>query len=135
MTTEERNMIIELQQQGLGYKKIAALTGLSVNNVKSYCHRHPIVVATAQDQQALCRNCGKPIKRMPQAKPRQYCDDKCRNQFWNSHREEIKLRAFYTFRCPYCGREFKAYGNPNRKYCSRECMANARRKGGATDER
>lgn len=57
-------------------------------------------------------------------------DDVKTMRFWNSHRDEVKHKAVYTFTCPYCGREFQSIGNPNRKYCSRECVANARRKGG-----
>ena len=36
MTTEEIRIINELQAKGLGYKKIASLTGLAVNGVKTY---------------------------------------------------------------------------------------------------
>ena len=127
MTTEEIRIINDLQSQGLGYKKIAGLTGLPVNSVKTYCRRHPVEGAAPKEEQAFCRGCGKPIKRIPQAKPRQFCSDACRLRFWNSHREQVNHKTVYTFRCPYCGREFQSFGNPNRKYCSRECVANARR--------
>lgn len=135
MTTEEINIIKVLRSQGLGYKKIAGLTGLPVNGVKTYCRRHPVEAAASEEAQAFCRGCGKPIKRIPQAKPRQFCSDACRLRFWNSHREQVRHKTIYTFCCPYCGREFKSFGNPNRKYCSRECVAKARRKGGDDDGR
>lgn len=133
MTAEEIKTISDLQQRGLGYKKIATLTGLPVNSVKTYCRRHKVDSQTAEEPQAFCRGCGKPIQRIPQAKPRLFCSDSCRMHFWNSHRDEVRHKAIYTFTCPYCGREFQSIGNPNRKYCSRECVANARRKGGAVD--
>lgn len=133
MTTEEIKTINDLQQRGLGYKKIAALTGLPVNGVKTYCRRHKVKVPVTQEPQAFCRGCGKPIQRIPQAKPRLFCSDACRMRYWNSHRDEVKHKTVYTFCCPSCGREFQSIGNPNRKYCSRECVANARRKGGAAD--
>lgn len=131
MTTEEIQIVSSLQQQGLGYKKIASLTGISANTIKAYCRRHRVLAA--DEMQAFCRGCGNPIQRIPQAKPRQFCSDACRMRFWNSHRDEIQHRAVYTFCCPCCGKEFQSFGNPNRKYCSRECVANARRKGGVID--
>lgn len=133
MTTDEINTINDLQQRGLGYKKIASLTGLPVNSVKTYCRRHKVKAPSAEEPQAFCRGCGKPIQRIPQAKPRLFCSDSCRMHFWNTHRDEVKHRAIYKFTCPHCGREFQSIGNPNRKYCSRECVANARRKGGTAD--
>ena len=133
MTTEEIKTISDLQQRGLGYKKIATLTGLPVNSVKTYCRRHKVDGRTAEEPQAFCRGCGKPIQRIPQAKPRLFCSDSCRMRFWNSFCNDTATTEIYTFTCPYCGREFQSFGNPNRKYCSRVCVANARRKGGVAD--
>ena len=117
MTAEEIKTIRDLQQRGLGYKKIATLTGVPVNSVKTYCRRHKVDAPPAEEPQAFCRGCGKPIQRIPQAKPRLYCSDSCRMRFWNSHRDEVKHKAVYTFTCPYCGPEIQSIGNPNRKYC------------------
>ena len=128
MTTEEVTIITDLQQRGLGYKRIASLTGLPLNTVKAYCRRHKVESPVMADAEAFCRGCGKPIQRIPMAKPRQYCSDKCRTNFWNSHRDEVKHTAIYSFRCPNCGHEFQSYGNPSRKYCSRSCANMARRK-------
>lgn len=133
MTAEEIKIVNGLQANGLGYKKISAVTGLPVNTVKAYCRRHKVNSIVPEEPQAFCRGCGKPIKRIPMAKPRQFCSDECRMRFWNSHRDEVRHRAIYSFTCPYCGRGFQSLGNPNRKYCSRECAASGRRKGGAAD--
>lgn len=133
MTAEEIKAVNDLQAKGLGYKKISSNTGIPVNTVKAYCRRHKDEAISSEKPQAFCRGCGKPIQRIPQAKPRQFCSDACRMHFWNNHRDEVKHRAVYTFRCPHCGREFQSIGNPNRKYCSRECVANARKKSGAAD--
>ena len=63
MTNAERIHIVELQQKGYGYKKIATITGLPQNTVKSYCSRHPVQVnLTGQD--GLCRNCKKPLEQL-----------------------------------------------------------------------
>ena len=37
MTQIQQERILELQDAGLGYKKIAAELGISVNTVKSFC--------------------------------------------------------------------------------------------------
>ena len=39
MTDYERSRIIALQNEGLGYKKIAKELDLSVNTVKTFCRR------------------------------------------------------------------------------------------------
>ena len=49
MTESERKHIIELQYQGFGYKKIAKLTGIPVNTVKSFCARHPVQIEELQE--------------------------------------------------------------------------------------
>lgn len=48
----------------------------------------------------------------------------------NAHPEAVKQKAVYTFTCPECGKEFTAYGNAKRKYCSHDCYIAARFKGG-----
>ena len=42
-------------------------------------------------------------------------------RWWNSHLDLVKRKAIYHFTCPTCGREFTAYGNAHRKYCSHSC--------------
>ena len=39
MTTQEKQMIASLSENGLGYRKIAAQIGISENTVKSYLKR------------------------------------------------------------------------------------------------
>ena len=46
MTTQEKQMIASLSENGLGYRKIAAQIGISENTVKSYLKR-----MTAADDQ------------------------------------------------------------------------------------
>lgn len=97
MTKEEVQTIHDLQQHGLGYKKIAAVTKLPLNTVKAYYRRHKVDATANEEPQAFCRNCGKPITRTPNAKPRQYCSDACRMLFWSNHRDEGKPKAIYHF--------------------------------------
>ena len=129
MTAEEVKHIQSLLDQGCGYRKIATLTGISVNTVKAYCSRHkndrPIIDPT----QTYCRECGRPITCIPKHRQRQFCSDLCRMTYWNAHRDLVQHKRIYTFQCRFCGQEFESRGDPNRKYCSRSCADKAKRKG------
>ena len=43
MTQAQKERIAGLQRSGLGYRKIAAELGMSVDTVKSYCRRHAML--------------------------------------------------------------------------------------------
>ena len=107
----------------MGYQRIAEQLGLSPNTVKSHLQRHP-----PQRNLVLCNHCGEPVPQSRGRKPKLYCNDKCRMAYWNSHQDEVNKQALYTLVCKHCGKEFVSYGNRNRKYCSRLCYANARKK-------
>lgn len=126
MDAQEKLQIDQLRAGGMGYSKIAATLNLSLNTVKSYLYRQTSIVVVKKTD--TCPNCGKHIKNISGRKPRKFCSDKCRMEWWNSHQDQVKRKAFYTFTCPYCGRQFISYGNKDRKYCSRECYAKARQK-------
>ena len=123
MTNEQKMKIAELRGQGFGYKKIGQVIGLSDSAVKSYCHRAGLTEAVepTPSDGGTCQFCGKPILQIPGRKQKRFCSDSCRNKWWDSHLEIVKRKAVYTFTCPSCGKEFTAYGNANRKYCSHEC--------------
>ena len=123
MTYKTMNQINFLASHGMGYQRIADQLGLSPNTVKSHLQRHP-----PQLGQTLCHHCGQPVPQNPGRKEKKYCSDKCRMAYWNSHKEEVNKQAYYTLVCQHCGKEFISYGNRNRKYCSRLCYANARKK-------
>lgn len=64
MTQIQRERILELQDAGLGYKKIAAELGISVNTVKSFCRRQRLKMYDAFACNAAARSnshqgCGK----------------------------------------------------------------------------
>ena len=126
MTNEQKDLINSLRQQGFGYKRIAVQTGISENTVKSYLRRSrktgPSVTEPCFIEEAhLCRFCGKTVPENPGRKEKKFCSDFCRNKWWNSHLDRVNRKAVYHFTCPVCGREFSAYGNRNRKYCSHGC--------------
>lgn len=42
MNSQEKSRIIELRQEGLGYKRIASELNISVNTIKSFCRNHQL---------------------------------------------------------------------------------------------
>lgn len=141
MTDKEKSQIIKLRAAGNGYGRIAQTLGISPNTVKSFCRRNNISTETKEDtatdilgETTYCENCGREIQQIAKRKKKRFCCDKCRNAWWNSHLDQVKRKAVYTFRCPHCGREFQIYGDKRRKYCSHECYIADRYKGGAGNE-
>ena len=122
MATDKSIEIMEYRRQGLGYKRIAAVTGYSVNTIKSVCRRNPEVPGKR------CIQCGAALVQPPHRKEKKFCSDKCRMTWWNAHPERLNRKAFYHFVCAHCGQPFDSYGNSHRKYCSRACYDAARRK-------
>ena len=126
MQKELRNKIFELRNSGMGYKSIAKELSLTPSAVRNVC------TSKLNDPELYgnCKNCGKRVKQTPGKKKRQFCSDKCRMTWWNSHRDDVKRNTFYTFKCPCCNSEFVAYGNSKRIYCSISCYAKSRTKRG-----
>lgn len=127
MTDEQKRQIHDLRQQGLGYMKIGQVMGISDNTVRSYCRRSRLPSSVV-----ICPQCGRPVKHRTGHKPRRFCSDACRTAWWNSHLDQVDRKAVYQFVCVNCGKEFSAYGNAHRKYCSRACYI-AHRFGGGGD--
>lgn len=124
MTKEEKQNILTLQAQGLGYKRIAATLGISENTVKSFLKRadkvpeifHVPEAPRVDDGKHLCLQCGKSVPQNPGRKEKKFCSDACRYRWWNSHPAKDADRI-----CPVCGERFTAYGRRSRKYCSHAC--------------
>jgi endogenous inhibitor of DNA gyrase (YacG/DUF329 family) len=126
MTDTQKVLITDLRGKGYGYKKIAQMTGISENTVKSYCRRNSVPMTTvvdtpSADNEHFCLSCGFPVTQKSGRKNKKFCSDRCRNKWWNTHLDQVKRKAIYEFTCPTCGGPFSAYGNANRKYCSHEC--------------
>lgn len=134
MTTDEKRMLTSYRQQGLGYKKIAQVMGLSVNTVKTYCKRNALggVVAVQNDRSVgkVCKCCGTSLRQTPGQKPRQFCSDACRTKWWNAHPELVKHRGDRQIICSHCGSVFSVNQNSTRKYCSHNCYIADRFYGG-----
>lgn len=126
MQKELRKKIFELRNSGMGYKSIAKELSLTPSAVRSVC----ISKYNDPEKYGTCKNCGIRTKQTPGKKKRQFCSDKCRMAWWNSHKDEVNRKAVYTFTCPCCNNEFEAYGNSKRIYCSISCFAKTRTKRG-----
>ena len=141
MTDNQKSQIIKLRAAGNGYGKIAQTLGISLNTVKSFCRRNDIngnmaaePSLTLTGETTVCENCGREIHQIAKRKKKRFCCDKCRNEWWNSHLDQVKRKAVYEFRCLRCGKKFHIYGDKRRKYCSHECYIADRFKGGGGDE-
>ena len=120
MTELQKEQIRAMRLQNIGYMKIGNTLGISVNTVRSFCRRNGLDGKSSMPT-VKCKQCGKPIKLLPKRKTRKFCSDACRTAWWNSHLDCVDRKAVYHFTCGCCGVEFTAYGNRNRKYCSRQC--------------
>ena len=127
MTEDQKQQILSLRKQGIGYMKIAQELGISQNTVKSYCRRNclarPEEIRKAQpvklSTEHFCQQCGISVEQNPKRKLKKFCSDKCRMDWWNTHRDMVSHSRSAAIICPNCHRAFKAYGG--RKYCSHSC--------------
>ena len=117
MTLEEKQKIYLLKKEGYGYKKIASELGLSADSVKSFLKRKPLDLELV----GTCKRCGTTITSTKGKKRKQFCSDRCRWDWWNSHIKDVNKKAYYVKVCKFCGKEFTAYGNQKRVYCTHAC--------------
>ena len=99
MTNEQKLQIAAYRKAGMGYKQIAKELDLSANSVKSYCRRNGLSNEALEQRlpESACENCGKSIEQKKGKKKKRFCSDKCRNQWWNSHLDQVKRKAVYEF--------------------------------------
>ena len=95
MTPMQKQQIQKLRAEGLGYGRISQALGLAKSTVKSYCTRNEIPVGTLQDKGKIglgpfCPQCGNPIVQKAGKKPRRFCTDACRVQWWTEHPEKLR---------------------------------------------
>lgn len=133
MTRSQKQRVVHLRGKGKSYAAIADTLGISENTIKSYCRRNILsagcTIAQPETAEAadVCLNCGRSLIHTPGLKRKRFCSDKCRSAWWKVHPEALNRKAIYHFICPKCGKVFESYGNAHRKYCSRACLADARR--------
>ena len=137
MTEQQALQIRQMREQGVGYRSIGLMTGLSRDVVRNFCKTRglsgygSVLTKNIQEQVMLgkaCLYCGKEITQPQTGRPKKFCSDKCRRAWWSGHQEQLKRNdtALYPVTCERCGRDFLSYGNKNRKYCSHDCYIKAR---------
>ncbi len=124
MDNNKKKKIIELRKSGFGYKKIAKELSLTVSAVRCVCEK----ITDEYDLIGSCKNCGIKIKSIKGKRKKVFCSDKCRMAWWNSHIKEVNKKAYYSVVCKCCSKEFIAYGNNKRVYCSHSCYINDKAK-------
>lgn len=135
MTDAQAAQVKELRLKGMGYRAIADALGLSRDIVRNHCKAKGMggyadaATRNLQEREmhsGICICCGKEITQQGNGRPRKFCSDRCRRQWWKAHPEEGDQKAMYTKVCARCGKAFTAYGNDHRKYCSHDCYIKAR---------
>lgn len=133
LNTEQKDKILQLRKKGYGYKSIAGILKIDRDIVRSECKKYGLVgygqptandIIEVKDIQEKCFYCGKEINYEDRrGRKSKFCSEKCRRAWWKEHPDmkNKKESACYTFTCKNCGKEFKAYGNKNRKFCSIRC--------------
>ena len=121
MKKQDIKIINEMLQQEKTSTEISLVLGIPSSTIRAHVRRHPELYGGKP-----CKNCGKVMVQPVGRKVKHFCSDKCRMAWWNSHREQVQKKTYYTLVCAHCGKEFESYGNQNRKYCSRDCYVIAR---------
>ncbi len=132
MTEEQKKKIKELRLEGLGYKAIANILGLSRDAVRGFCKRYELTgdanvvslnMQVKKQKNVVCTHCDKPLKHKARGRIRKFCSDACRRKWWVEHQQMRNKsdKAIYKYTCLNCRKEFSVYGNKNRKYCSHSC--------------
>lgn len=136
ITLLQQKQVRELRRQGAGYKKIASQLNLSRDSVRNYCRGiYPVDTGDlykSAENYNECKNCGALLEQPKIGRKRKFCCAGCRDKWWKENRDKIRKNpdAIYSFECRRCGKEFTAYGNANRQYCSHDCYIGERYWGG-----
>ena len=131
MNEVESLQIHNLRLKGTGYKAIAALLGISRDSVRGFCKRRELEgdsKVEPENNNPFCPCCGQVITKKARGRTRRFCSDNCRQKWWadNYDARNKKPEAIYKYSCLTCGKEFIAYGDKYRKYCSPDCYFKSR---------
>ncbi len=128
MTNEQKTLIINLKNDGLGYKAISKKLCISVDTVKSFIKRNKELFDTTPNvDRCLC--CNKVLIHTPKHKKKKFCNDTCRMKWWNGH-PDVANKVVFEVTCKCCGKVINSYRYRARKFCSHSCYINYRFYGG-----
>ena len=71
--------IIQLRQAGYGYKRIARMLDITIDEVRNTCSELDAARLSGQ-----CKQCHTSITSIKGKKRKQFCSDRCRWDYWNS---------------------------------------------------
>lgn len=121
MTAEQKSIIKNMRRKMHSYTEIADVTGLSINTIKSYCYRNGLNTDELLKNGTTCKNCGTTIMKQSKTKPRVFCCDDCKLDWWKKHKTEHNSNFIRNYTCPTCGKTFSDYNSAKRVYCSEKC--------------
>lgn len=128
MTEFQQRQVREFRMKGAGYRAIAAVVGVTRDEVRNYCRSRGLdglglEVKELSKGTRYCPQCNKKLPEQNRGRQRIYCSDTCRKKWWAAHPNAIARseKATYQLVCLYCGQTFSSYGNKNRKYCDANC--------------
>lgn len=136
LKTEQKQEVLRLRKEGYGYKSIASILNISRDAVRNLCKKHNLTGYGAQSQEidgikedapTHCLNCKNEINNISRrGRKSKFCCEKCRRTWWSNNDHKKNKKAWYDFTCKNCGKEFRAYGNKNRIFCSVKCSTEYR---------
>lgn len=121
----KKEEIIKLRNQGLTFGEISKRLGMSRSSVSTICQRNN------NKEKSTCRYCGIAIKQTAGHRQKLHCSNSCRLKWW---RENANHKINNTLVCKYCGQEFLYHESRVRKYCSRFCAYQDRKREVGKDE-
>lgn len=85
LTEQDKNKIVYLRKNGLGYRNIARFTNISVDTIKSFLRRHDFTDFEIDRERTLedfCPICGHLLEHTPNKRRKIYCSNNCRLKAW-----------------------------------------------------
>ena len=92
MTEKDKKTILEMRAAGISYKAISEKTGINVSTLKMFVHRHE------KPEARRCLRCGKLLPEGARQTQR-FCSQKCRNDWWNSHQDQLQGARHIAYVC------------------------------------
>ena len=118
MTEKEKRLVLDMRAEGKPYKEISETLGIDVSTLKVFIHRNKQAETCVNTVKRRCISCQKPL-RADARRTQRFCCEKCRNDWWNHHQEQLSGGKRTVYVCEVCGKQFSAYKKA--RYCSRAC--------------
>jgi len=90
MTDYQKTKILALRQGGANASQIAVKVGVPRTTIQSFLSRAHIEL---DKENRRCKRCGEAFTVIPGHRPREFCSDNCRIQYWRKHRHLLEVRG------------------------------------------